>query len=199
MKLLVASKNLDKVSEIRELLKDLDLEIMAASDIPELPDVVEDQDTIKGNAVKKAREMALAAKCYTLADDTGLFVDALNGTPGVYAARYAGESCSYLDNRLKMLREMKGQKMRSARFKTSVALVDDKGNLLHTTEGIVEGEITEKEIGDKGFGHDNIFFSIEAGKTFGEMQGKEKHAISHRGRAFRQMLPYIAELINKEK
>jgi len=175
------------------------LEILAASDIAELPDVVEDRDTIEGNAIKKAKEMALVSKCYTLADDTGLFVDALDGAPGVYAARYAGENCSYLDNRQKMLREMKGQKIRSARFKTSVALVDDKGNLHHTTEGIVEGEITEKEIGDKGFGYDNIFYSKEASKTFGEMQGNEKHAISHRGRAFRKMLPFIIELINKEK
>jgi len=106
MKILIGTKNRDKFSEIREILSDLDFELLSAADFDDLPDVVEDKDTIEGNAIKKAEEMALRSKMYVLADDTGLFVDALDGDPGVYSARYAGETCSYRDNRMKLLDEM---------------------------------------------------------------------------------------------
>ena len=141
--------------------------------------------------------MAAYTGFFTLADDTGLFVDALHGAPGVHSARYAGENCSYWDNRLKMLNEMKNIENRQAHFKTCVALVDDKGNLLHTTEGVVEGEITQSEKGTKGFGYDSIFYCPELKKTFSEMDSEEKHRISHRGRAFRLMLPFLKKVMIK--
>ncbi len=195
MKLLIATRNKDKIIEIREILKDLDLEIISAFDIPGMPDVIEDRDTIKGNAIKKAEECAAFSGLLTLADDTGLFVDALDGAPGVYAARYAGENCSYKDNRDKMLKEMNGKDNRVAQFRTVVAFASPTG-IITTAEGKVDGEITTKEIGTGGFGYDAIFKAVETGKTFGEMTQTEKEKISHRGRAFRNILPKVLEYIS---
>ncbi|MCF7920769.1 MAG: RdgB/HAM1 family non-canonical purine NTP pyrophosphatase [Candidatus Cloacimonetes bacterium] len=197
MRLLIASRNRDKIAEIKEILAVLDLDIISASDFPDLPEVIEDQDTIRGNAIKKAQETALFAGCYTLADDTGLFVESLQGKPGVYAARYAGENCTYRDNRLKMLQELENIEDRKAEFRTCAVLVDDKGNLLFTAEGVVTGEITYVEKGENGFGYDSIFFCTEANKTFAELDGEEKHRISHRGRALRKILPFLEKLIDR--
>ncbi len=197
MKLLLATRNKDKVIEIKEILKDLDVEIDSASQFPDMPDVIEDKDTIKGNSIKKATECAEYSGLLTIADDTGLFVDALEGKPGVYAARFAGEDCSYKDNRVKMLKEMKGISNRNAQFRTVCALVSPDG-LIATTEGIVEGKITEKEFGENGFGYDTIFRANETGKTFGEMTLIEKEKISHRSRAFNKMIPILINYINKQ-
>ncbi len=197
MKLLIGSKNKDKISEIKEILKELDLEIISAADFPDLPDVEENRDTIEGNAELKATTYAKATGLLTLADDTGLFVDALNGEPGVYSARYAGDNCSYKDNRDKLIKEMKGKKNRDARFKTAVCLADKFG-IIASVFGKVEGKITEREIGDKGFGYDNIFLADETRRTFGEMEDYEKHLISHRGRAFTNILPILKEILNKK-
>jgi len=195
MKLLIATRNKDKIIEIREILKDIDLEIISAFDIPGMPDVIEDRDTIKGNAIKKAEECAAFSGLLALADDTGLFVDALDGAPGVYAARYAGENCSYKDNRDKMLKEMNGKDNRVAQFRTVVAFASPTG-IITTAEGKVDGEITTKEIGTGGFGYDAIFKAVETGKTFGEMTQTEKEKISHRGRAFRNILSKVLEYIS---
>lgn len=197
MKLLIGSKNKDKISEIKEILKELNLEIISAADFPDLPDVEENRDTIEGNAELKATTYAKATGLLTLADDTGLFVDALNGEPGVYSARYAGDNCSYKDNRDKLIKEMKGKKNRDARFKTAVCLADKFG-IIASVFGKVEGKITEREIGDKGFGYDNIFLADETRRTFGEMEDYEKHLISHRGRAFTNILPILKEILNKK-
>jgi XTP/dITP diphosphohydrolase len=190
MKLLLATRNKDKIKEIKEILKDLDVKILSASDIHGMPDVIEDKDTIKGNAIKKAIECAAFSGMLTLADDTGLFVDALDGKPGVYASRYAGENCSYKDNRDKMLHEMTGKTDRKAQFRTVVAFASPDG-LIDTAQGKVDGTITESEIGTGGFGYDSIFRADETGRTFGEMSEKEKNIISHRGRAFRNMMLVI--------
>jgi len=190
MNLLLATRNKDKIKEIKEILKDLDVKILSAYDISEMPDVIEDKDTIKGNAIKKAIECAAFSGMLTLADDTGLFVDALDGKPGVRAARFAGENCSYKDNRDKMLREMGGKTNRKAQFRTAVAFASPK-RLIDTAQGEIDGTITESEIGAGGFGYDPIFRVDETGKTFGEMREKEKNKISHRGRAFRNMIPLI--------
>jgi XTP/dITP diphosphohydrolase len=196
MKLLLATRNKDKVIEIREILKDLYIEIVSASQFPDIPDVIEDKDTIKENSIKKATESAEYSNLLTIADDTGLFVDALNGEPGVFAARFAGEDCSYKDNRVKMLKEMKGKSNRNAQFRTVCALVSPDG-LIATTEGIVEGMITEEEFGDNGFGYDAIFKADEIGRTFGEMTQTEKEKISHRSRALKEMIPIINNYIEQ--
>jgi XTP/dITP diphosphohydrolase len=190
MKLLLATRNKDKIKEIKEILKDLDVKILSASDIPGMPDVIEDKDTIEGNAKKKAEECAAFSGMLTLADDTGLFVEALEGKPGVHAARFAGENCTYKDNRDKMLHEMIEKTDRKAQFRTVVAFTSPEG-LIDTAQGKIDGTITEKEIGTGGFGYDAIFRADETGKTFGEMSENEKNKISHRGRAFRNMIPVI--------
>jgi len=196
MKLLLATQNKDKVVEIKEILRDLKVEIVSASDFPNMPDVVENKDTIKGNSIKKATECAEYSKLLTIADDTGLFVDALDGKPGVYSARFAGENCSYKDNRDKMLLEMRDRSNRNAQFRTVCALVSPDG-LIATTEGIVKGKITEEEFGDNGFGYDAIFRADETGRTFGEMTQTEKEKISHRSRALKEMIPIINNYIEQ--
>ncbi|MDA3813740.1 MAG: RdgB/HAM1 family non-canonical purine NTP pyrophosphatase [Candidatus Cloacimonetes bacterium] len=193
MKLLLATRNEDKVIEIKEILKDLDVEIISASQFPDMPDVIEDKDTIKGNSIKKATDCAKFSNLLTIADDTGLFVEALDGKPGVHAARFAGEGCSYKDNRVKLLKEMKNVSNRNAQFRTVCALVSPDG-LIATTEGTVEGKITEEEYGDNGFGYDAIFKADETGKTFGEMSQSEKEKISHRSRALKKMIPIIKKV-----
>ena len=189
----MATRNKDKIIEIKEILKDVEVEIISASDFPNMPDVIEDRDTIEGNAIKKAIECARFTNLLTIADDTGLFVDALNGKPGVYASRFAGENCTYRDNRLKLLKEMEGKTDRSAQFRTVAALATPK-KLIATVEGKVDGVITEEEFGENGFGYDPVFREIETGKTFGEMYEKEKHKISHRGRAFRNLIPVLKDM-----
>jgi XTP/dITP diphosphohydrolase len=199
MKILIGTGNKDKFAEIADILSELKMELLFAGDNPDLPDVIEDKETIRDNAIKKACELAGISGIYTLSDDTGLFVDALGGEPGVYSARFAGENCSYRDNREKLLHLLEGITERSASFRTVVALADTAGELLATTEGCVPGKITEQEIGVQGFGYDSIFFCSETGKTFGEMDADEKHLISHRGKAFRKMIAIIRELIEKEE
>jgi XTP/dITP diphosphohydrolase len=198
MKLLLATRNKDKIKEIKAILKDLDIEIISAGDVPDLPEVIEDKDTIAANAIKKAVECAAFSGFFALADDTGLFVSALAGEPGVFSSRYAGENCSYSDNRQKLLEEMKGKIDRKAEFRTVAAFASPKG-LISTAEGVVAGEITFEEIGSDGFGYDPIFRAEETGKTFGEMSLHYKEAISHRGRAIRKIVQKINEYkINQE-
>ena len=195
--ILLGTHNRDKVREIREIMASMpSVRILSADDVPNVPDVVEDGDTIESNAVKKATEIAKTTGYLTLSDDTGLFVDALDGAPGVMAARFAGEGCSYRDNRLKMLDSMKNKEDRAARFQTVVALAGPDG-LVGTARGSVEGRITDEERGENGFGYDAVFEAVETGRTFGEMSESDKHDISHRGRAFRNILPLIKELIQQ--
>ncbi|MBT3169555.1 MAG: RdgB/HAM1 family non-canonical purine NTP pyrophosphatase [Candidatus Cloacimonetes bacterium] len=192
-KIVIASRNKDKIIEIKEILTGLDFEFVPALDFLDLPDVIEDKETIAGNAIKKAMETAQNTGMLALADDTGFFVDALDGKPGVYAARYAGEVCTYKDNREKMLKEMQGQNNRKAQFKTVVAFASPTG-LIGTAEGKVEGTITLQDEGEGGFGYDPIFRADETGKTFGEMNNADKNKISHRGRAFRNIIPILGKI-----
>ena len=124
MKLVIATRNAHKLEEIQAIFDFSGVEVSSAFDYPEVPDVVEDGETLEANAIKKAREISAATGCWALADDSGLEVAALDGAPGVYSARYAGEHCSYADNNEKLKREMRGQTDRSARFRTVLALVD---------------------------------------------------------------------------
>jgi len=186
IKLLIASGNKDKIKEIKELLSDLPLQLLTKDDFSDFPDVIEDKDTIEGNAKKKATEIAKKYNLLSLADDTGFFVKALNGRPGVYAARYAGEHCSYQDNRNKILKEMKGIDEREAYFET-VAVLADREKIIAVTSGRVYGEISREEKGIKGFGYDSIFIVRNVGKPYAEMSEKEKNKISHRALALQKM------------
>lgn len=185
-KLVVASANPDKVADLVELLGER-FEVLSRP--PEAPETIEDQDTLEGNSVKKAREIAEFTGSAALADDTGLFVNALDGRPGVFSARYAGEDASYQDNVDKLLGELDGVEddQRLAEFRTVVALILPDGSGV-TGEGSVAGVIVRQPVGERGFGYDPVFAPDEGeGLTFAQMTREQKQEISHRGRAFRSL------------
>lgn len=190
-KLILASRNRHKIRELRETLAGLDITLHAAPDFPRLREVEEDQPTLEGNALKKARYVYEETGLPALADDTGLEVDALDGRPGVYSARYAGESASYQDNVDKLLAELAGVDMkdRKAQFRTVVALVSDEGT--HTFEGICRGIILTEERGNKGFGYDPVFQPEGYEQTFAELDSDVKNKISHRGRAVQKLYEWL--------
>jgi XTP/dITP diphosphohydrolase len=179
--LVCASANPDKVAEIRHILGDL-VDLVPRPD--HVPDVVEDADTLVGNARLKAVAICDATGLPAVADDTGLEVLALDGAPGVYSARWAGEGCSYADNRRKLLDQLDGVADRRARFRTCVLVRYPDGSEL-AIDGVCDGAITTTERGERGFGYDAVFVPDDGdGRTFAEMSAAEKHAVSHRGRAF---------------
>lgn len=189
MQLVCATANPDKVAEIRDILGDV-VELLPRP--THVPDVVEDAATLEGNARLKATAIALAAGLPAIADDTGLEVAALDGAPGVYSARYAGEGCTYADNRARLLDELGATTDRRATFRTVVMVVWPDGREL-LAEGRCDGTITFTERGERGFGYDAVFQPDEGdGRTFAEMTAAEKHAISHRGRGFREMVSLLA-------
>lgn len=151
---------------------------------PDAPDVHETGDTLEANAILKARSAASFTGLWAIADDTGLEVDALDGAPGVYSARYAGPKATYADNCARLLDALDDSPpaQRTARFRTVVALARPDGSA-ETVEGVVEGRILEHERGQNGFGYDPVFFYPPAGKTFAEMTADEKNVVSHRARA----------------
>ncbi len=189
IKILLATRNQDKVNEFREALKGLPYEVVTALDFPSLPEVVEDRSTLEGNAEKKAVELYQATGIFSMADDTGLEVEALQGAPGVFSARYAGEHATYAENRRKMLLEMKGIQHRRAQFRTVIAY---KKQALYLFEGVCTGQIIDVERGEGGFGYDPIFVPDGYDRTFAEMTLEEKNKISHRGRAFQKFLAFLA-------
>ncbi len=183
-----ASANPHKVVEIFDLMGGvIDLQPRPA----DLADVVEDADTLVGNARLKADAVCTATGLPALADDTGLEVDALSGAPGVRTARFAGEQATDADNRAKMLRELEG-KARTCRFRTVALLRFPDGREI-IAEGVCEGSIAEVEVGERGFGYDPLFIARDGdGRTFAQMSASEKHELSHRGKAFRA----LAEILN---
>jgi len=185
LRLVCASANPDKVAEIAAILGDAVELLPRPADVP---DVVEDADTLEGNARLKAIAICEASGQAAVADDTGLEVFALGGAPGVYAARFAGEGCSYADNRHKLLDELGDATDRRAQFRT-VALVRWPDGSELAVDGICPGTISDAERGARGFGYDPVFVPDEGdGRTFAEMSDAEKNAVSHRGRAFRNLL-----------
>ena len=183
IELVCASANPDKVVEIAALLDGVARLLPRP---PEVPDVVEDADSLEGNARLKASAICAASGSAAVADDTGLEVDALGGAPGVYAARYAGEGVTYADNREKLLTELAGvaEADRTARFRTVAIVVRPDGSEI-VVEGVCEGRIAFADRGDRGFGYDALFIPTDGdGRTFAEMSDAEKNEISHRGRAF---------------
>jgi XTP/dITP diphosphohydrolase len=197
MKLVIATRNAHKLEEIHEIFDFQSLEVLSAFDFPDIPDVVEDGETLEENSKKKAVEIALATGCWSLADDSGLEVDALNGAPGVYSARYAGEHCSYTDNNVKLLEELAGKAARSARFRTVIALSDPRGKV-ETVSGECTGTIIEEQRGTNGFGYDPLFVPDGHSQTFAELSVEVKSRISHRANALRKAHDAWSELLNNE-
>ena len=186
----IASGNPHKIEELKQILNPRGIKLKSTLDYPDAEEVVEDKPDLEGNALKKVRYWHEITGLPSLSDDTGLEVEALDGSPGVYSARYAGEQATYEQNTQKLLSELEGNENRSARFRTVVAFIDDKGEE-HLFEGICEGKILEQPKGDKGFGYDPVFQPIGYEKSFAELSGEEKNRISHRGIAIQKFLRYL--------
>ncbi len=185
MRLLIASRNPHKLGEIRAIFSLPAVELVEPAAFPGLPEVVEDGRTFPANAVKKAVFLALAARAWTLADDSGLEVDALDGAPGVCSARYAGEPADYQANNAKLLAALREQKVRTARFRCVVALADATGRA-QIAEGTCEGRIIHEPRGTRGFGYDPLFVPDGYEQTFAEMDAELKNRLSHRARALQR-------------
>jgi len=193
MELVCASANPDKVAEITEIFAGTAVVLLPRP--PHVADVVEDADTLVGNARLKAVTIVDVSRRPAVADDTGLFVDALHGAPGVHTARYAGDDATYADNRAKLLAALDGapEHERGATFRT-IALVAWPDGREVFVEGVCAGRIALREQGTSGFGYDPVFIPLDGdGRTFAEMDDAEKHALSHRGRAFRALAAALAE------
>jgi XTP/dITP diphosphohydrolase len=186
MKFIIATRNAHKLEEIRAIFNTGGLDVCSALDFPEIPDTIEDRDTLEGNAIKKAQELCAATGLMALADDSGLEVDALDGAPGVYSARYAGEPCSYENNNAKLLRELSGKDNRRARFRTVIALARPGEDPL-TVEGKCEGVIIDQLRGEHGFGYDPLFVPDGYSETFAELPSEVKNKISHRANALAEV------------
>jgi XTP/dITP diphosphohydrolase len=190
MKIVIATNNKNKFQEIREMLPE-SIELVTLKDIGCTEDIPETSDTLEGNAAMKTSHVLENYGFDCFADDTGLEVDALDGAPGVYAARYAGENVTYDDNVNKMLAEMEGEEDRKAQFRTVVSLKID--GMEYFFEGICRGEIATEKNGEGGFGYDPIFRPEGYDVTFAEMESSEKAKISHRGIAIRKLVEFLEE------
>ncbi len=207
MKILVATTNPGKLEELSEMLGDMPatIEWLSLRDFPDVGEVEEDGTTFAENARKKALGYAKATGLWTIADDSGLVIDALGGDPGVYSARYAADECDSRDRKaidvanykkaLRLLADVPDAK-RTARFKCCLCLANGDGNILLETDGAVEGVINHSPVGDNGFGYDPIFYIPALGKTAAQLENHEKNKISHRGNAIQQFKPLLQSLLN---
>ena len=188
MKLVFATNNKHKLEEVRSMLRS-EFELLSLNDIGCNEDIEETEDTLEGNAKIKSDFIKdkFGKNCF--ADDTGLEVEALDGAPGVYSARYAGSNVSFQDNVNKLLEEMQGVENRKARFRTVISLTLNGEQYFF--EGICEGEITKKQSGDQGFGYDPVFSPFGTDLTFAEMSLEDKSKISHRGIAVREFVTFL--------
>lgn len=196
-RILIGTTNPNKLKEIREILHDLPVELISPAKSAPLPEVIEDGRTFRENAVKKAVEWARFSGNWTMAEDSGLEVDALGGEPGVLSARYAGEDANYERNNLKLLKALEGvpAEQRTARFRCTVALAKPEG-LVFVVEGECTGLIAEEPRGKHGFGYDPVFYLPEYDKTFAELGPEIKNRISHRTRALRKFREKLTAFID---
>ena len=194
-KIVIASSNKHKVSEISSKIQPFFDEILSLEDFPKIGEIIEDGNTIEENSFIKSRACFNFSKIASVADDTILEVDALNGDPGLYTARYAGYKATYEDNMKKLLKNLEGIKMhlRTARFRTIISYVDGI-NDFHV-EGVIQGKITNSKLGTNGFGYDPIFFSEKFNMTLAQMNSEQKNQISHRGLAIKKFVSKIRDIL----
>jgi XTP/dITP diphosphohydrolase len=192
--LIVATKNKGKIREIKHILKPLKLKIISLLDLPNISDIKENKPTFKGNAIKKASTIAKKFKCTVIADDSGLEVMALGGRPGVKSARYAGPNPTTKKLCEKLLKAMAKKKYRWARFVCDIAIVKP-GKKPKIVEGVCWGKITDRMIGDKGFGYDPVFIPEGQKLSFAQMPLNKKNRISHRGKALLKAKAYLATFL----
>jgi XTP/dITP diphosphohydrolase len=191
MKLIFATSNKHKLAEIKAIGAE-GLEILSLTDIGFEGDIPETQPTIEGNSLQKAQFIAERYNLPCFSEDTGLIIDGIDGEPGVYSARYAGEHATFDDNVNKVLAKMEGKENRAARFKTVITYYDS--NRYVQFEGITEGEILNERVGTDGFGYDPIFKPKYAQKTYAEMSMEEKNSYSHRKKSFDQLANHLKQI-----
>jgi XTP/dITP diphosphohydrolase len=191
----LATRNQGKIKEIMAIFQDVPIQFLTLDSFPNAPEVIEDAPTLEANAQKKAYEIAAFTNHITLADDSGLEVDFLDGMPGVISARYAGKGCSYNDNNQKLLNSLKGvpTEHRKAKFRSIIALAVPGGATL-TVEGRLDGYITDRARGEEGFGYDPVFLLPDLGKTLAEIGPTQKNALSHRFKALQAIRPTLLNL-----
>ena len=196
MKIVLATHNHDKEIELRDSLRDLEVEICSLSDYPDIGEIEETGTTLLENSLLKARIVFAKTGHSAIADDTGLEVDALDGAPGIYSARFAGLDATYEDNLNKLLFSMEevSEERRSARFRTVISFVD--GNQELWTEGHIDGKIIDFPRGNAGFGYDPVFYIPQLEKTFAELSTEEKNKISHRGLALQKLRKILVNVLN---
>ena len=195
-KIVIATHNTDKKKEINALLKNLSVNVLGMEHFPNIESIEETGSTLLANSLIKSRTVSQITGLATIADDTGLEVDALDGEPGVYSARYAGSNSTYEENVEKLLFELKDvpEALRTARFRTVISYVDLEKEFVD--EGVIEGMITLKPSGNKGFGYDPVFKPLGFEKTFSEISQDKKNIISHRALALKKIKKTIKEYLN---
>lgn len=198
MKVVLATRNMGKVKEIKQILRGLNLDILTLNDFPEVPSIIEDGKTFKENAVKKARFVAEHLNMPSIADDSGLEVNAFNRRPGILSARYAGENATDEDNNRKLLKELNDipPEKREACYRCVVALVFPSGEE-ETAEGSCNGFIALEPKGAGGFGYDTLFYIPEYGMTMAELPPEIKNRISHRGKAFAKLKEKLTDILQQ--
>ena len=199
MKLVLATRNKGKIAEIKEILADFQaIELLSLADFPDLPKIEETGTTFKENAILKAKTIAKLTGYLTLADDSGLTVEYLNGAPGVYSARYAGENATDAENNAKLLKALEGVPWgkRKAAFVCVIALCWPQGEC-YTCEGRCEGIIALEPKGSYGFGYDPLFYVPAYGKTMAELEPEIKNQISHRAMALKALIPLLEKILKK--
>ncbi|MEN8257527.1 MAG: XTP/dITP diphosphatase [Thermodesulfobacteriota bacterium] len=192
--IVLATRNKGKIKEFQEILKDYPVDLKSLDDFGPIPEAIEDGETFDDNAYKKAAFTAKVLGLPAISDDSGLTVEALDGRPGVYSARYAGENATDQDNISKLLDELDGVSNRKAAFECVISLAVPSGPAL-TYEGRCEGEITTKATGEGGFGYDPVFYYPDFGKTFAEATMAEKNSVSHRGKALAEIAKEMPKVI----
>ncbi len=194
----LASRNRKKTLEMVDLLAPFGIAVKSVADFPGVPEVVEDGETFADNAAKKASQTAAHLGQWTLGEDSGLMVDALQGAPGVYSARYSGDNATDGSNNAKLIAELEGvpDERRTARYVCTVAVADPRGEIRLRAEASCRGRITQEARGTNGFGYDPYFLIPEYHRTFGELDPVVKRILSHRGRAFSKLLPALIRLLN---
>ena len=199
MQIVLASRNAGKIVEIRELLQPHGVEVKSVADFGNLPEVVEDGDTFAANAAKKAQEIARKVGLWTIGEDSGLRVDALDGAPGVYSARFAGEPANDERNNAKLISELRDvpDAKRGAEYVCHVAVADASGEIRLSEEATCRGRIATSARGSNGFGYDPYFLIPELHRTFGELPAVVKRHISHRARAFERVIPKLLTVLRE--
>lgn len=190
MKIILATHNIHKMEEMKAVLKDFQVDVLTLDEFPEIGEIPETGETLEENALLKARTVNKLSGFPAVGDDTGLEVNALDGDPGVYSARYAGENVTYSNNVNKLLSEMINKNDRSAQFRTVTAFVDGEDEII--AEGKIDGLITKEPKGNYGFGYDPVFYIPKMKRTFAELSAEEKNRISHRGLALQKLCKLLS-------